>query len=200
MNAWELPTSLCVNGVVYPMHTDFRVILNLLTDLNDPDLFEPRADEREKSYVTAYIILRALFGKNFEKLPRSDWQEAVEKAVEFIDMGIKEDKRRKPHTMDWKQDASIIIPAVNRVQGCEIRSLPYLHWWTFLGAYLEIGGDCLFSQIINIRTKKSKGKKLEKWEKEFYAENKNLVDLKKRYSEEELEYQKYLEKILSGEV
>ena len=86
----------------------------------------------------------------------------------------------------WEQDAGMIVPAVNRVAGCEVRALPYLHWWTFLGYYMEIG-DGLFAQVLNIRQKKSKGKKLEKWEKEFYRENKKIIDLKKEAKRPEQE-------------
>ena len=64
--------------------------------------------------------------------------------------------------MDWEQDSAVIIPAVNKVLGKEIRSMPYCHWWTFLGAYMEIG-DGVYQQILQIRQKKLKGKKLEKW-------------------------------------
>jgi hypothetical protein len=47
---------------------------------------------------------------------------------------------------------------------------------------MEIG-EGLYSQVINIRNKKSKGKKLEKWEQEFYRDNKVLVDLKMKKNE-----------------
>ena len=84
--------------------------------------------------------------------------------------------------MDWNQDAPILIPAINKVAGKEIRSIPYLHWWTFMSLYMEIG-EGLYSQVINIRNKKIKGKKLEKWEQEFYRDNKSLVDLKMKRNE-----------------
>ena len=73
----------------------------------------------------------------------------------------------------------IIIPAANRVLGQEVRAMPYLHWWTFLGAYMEIG-DSLFSTVLGLRQKRAKGKKLEKYEQEFYKENRALVDLRKK--------------------
>ena len=48
-------------------------------------------------------------------------------------------------------------------------------------------GESLFSNIIRIRYKKSKGKKLDKQEQEFYKENKHLIDFeqKTKRSEEE---------------
>lgn len=34
----ELPTSLTVNGTDYPINSDFRVCLNILQAMADPDL------------------------------------------------------------------------------------------------------------------------------------------------------------------
>ena len=39
--------------------------------------------------------------------------------------------------------------------------------------------------VLNIRQKKAKGKKLEKYEQEYYRENKNLIDFKAKYTDEE---------------
>lgn len=183
MNAWELPTSLIVKGRAYDIRTDFRVILDIMSAMNDPDLFLPDASEGERAMVRCEVILKILY-KDYDLIPEEDYPEAYGQALDFIDMGMKDDGKRKPHTMDWEQDAQIIIPAVNRVYGTEIRAVPYLHWWTFLGSYMEIG-DCLFSQVVNIRQKKAKNKKLEKWEKDFYNANKELVTLKKKISEDQ---------------
>ena len=108
---------------------------------------------------------------------------AYEKACVFIDCGMKDDGKPRPRTIDWEQDAVIIIPAVNNVAHTEIRALSYLHWWTFFGYFMEIGESQL-SSVVNIRQKKARGKKLEKWERDFYRENKELVDLKPHESEE----------------
>ena len=60
---------------------------------------------------------------------------------------------------------------------------------------MEIG-DSLFSQTLSIRKKKMEGKHLEKWEREWYRQNKDLVDLKKRYTSEEKAEMDRLNKIL----
>lgn len=47
-----------------------------------------------------------------------------------------------------------------------------------------------FATVVGLRDKKKRGKKLEKWEQEFYKNNKSLVDLKVKQierSEEEKE-------------
>ena len=58
MTAWDLPTSLQVNGVQYAIRTDFRVVLDVLAAMNDPDLFEPDADEEEQNYYRASVLLQ----------------------------------------------------------------------------------------------------------------------------------------------
>ena len=83
--------------------------------------------------------------------------------------------------MDWEQDFPLIIGPVNRVLGKEIRSVEYLHWWTFLSAYMEVG-DCTFAQVVAIRDKKARGKKLDKAENEWLKRNRELVDFKRKYT------------------
>lgn len=185
ISPWKLPKTLCVGDREWKIRTDFRVILDILSYFSNPD-YEP--DEQWE------ICLDILY-EDYENMPVELHKEAAERAIDFIDMGIRDDGSVKPHTMDWEQDAPIVIPSINRVLGQEIRSLTYMHWWTFLGAYMEIG-ESLFSQIINVRVKLAKGEKLEKWEKKFLKENKDLVVLKTKYTEEEQQEQERLKAIL----
>lgn len=173
MNAYQLPTALCVNGTVYPIRTDFRDILNILTAQSDPDMSDWEKQE---------VMYRIMY-PDWQIIPGSAYGEACERAVEFIDYTVP-DNRPRPRTMDWQQDAAIIIPAVNKVAGKEIRAAEYLHWWTFMGYFMEIEGG-IFSQVLSIRQKRARGKSLEKWEKEFERDNAALVKLEKKVSEKE---------------
>lgn len=187
MYAWELPTSLEVGGKEYAIRTDYRVILDILAAMNDPEIFEPGMTEDEKKIEQTMTMLQILY-IDFDAIPPKDYQEAAEKAVDFIDCGIKGDDKPKPRTMDWEQDAPIIAPEVSKVAGRDIR-VGETHWWEFFGYYLGIG-EGVFNTIVSIREKRRKGKKLEKWEKEFYQNNKSLIDLKSKKierSEEEKE-------------
>ena len=185
MDSWKLPKTLEVGGKEYQIRTNFDVILDILTAMNDPDIFELGMSEDEKQNEKVMTMLQILY-IDFESIPFELYQEAAEKAVMFIDMGIRDDGRKKPHTMDWEQDAPIIIPALNRVLGTEVRAVEYMHWWTFLGAYMEIG-ESFFANVVSIRQKRANGKKLDKWEQEFYLENREVILLKKKLSKEELE-------------
>ena len=175
MYAWELPTSLEVCGKEYAIRTDYRVILDILSAMNDPEIFETGMTEDEKKIEQTMTMLQILY-IDFDSIPPRDYQEAAEKAVDFIDCGIKGDDKPKPRTMDWEQDAPIIAPGVSKVAGRDIR-VGKTHWWEFFGYYLGIG-EGVFNTIVSIREKRRKGNKLEKWEKEFYQNNKNLIDLK----------------------
>ena len=178
MYAWKLPTSLNVGGTDCKIRTDYRVILDILAAMNDPDIFEPGMSQEEMQQEKVMTMLQILY-IDFDSMPPRDWKEAAEKACDFIDCGIKDDGKPNPRTMDWEQDAPLIVPAINKSVKIDVRSVKYMHWWTFFGLYMEIG-ESTFSTVVSIRDKKRRGKKLEKWEQEFYRNNKHLVDLKAR--------------------
>lgn len=180
VNHWELPTSISVNNTEYAIRTDYRAVMDLLTAFSDKEMLGE--SEEETNIIRALLVLNILF---IDEVKPEDQNEAIKKAIEFIDMGIESSRDvKKPTLMDWDQDAPLIIPAINKVLGREIRADKYMHWWTFLSAYMEIG-ECSFTHIINIRDKKAKGKKLEKWELEYIQEHKDIVLLKEKLTEKE---------------
>lgn len=175
MMMYDLPKSLEICGVTYEIRSDYRAVLDICTAFSDIEL-----TEQEKAFVALQILY-----VDFENMPPEHYEEAIKKCVWFIDLGEEEQTTtNKMKLMDWEQDFKYIVAPVNRVIGQDIRSVDYLHWWSFVAAYYEIG-DCLFSQIVNIRMKKAKGKKLDKAEKEWYRNNRNMVDIKTKFSEQE---------------
>lgn len=165
-----LPTSLELGGQYYEIRSDFRVVLSIFqafdtTELND--------------FEKAYVCVKCLF---VDDIPDELFEEATKKAYWFCDGGdMPKSEPTKIKTLDWEHDEVIIFPAVNKAAGCEIRELKYMHWWTFLGYFGEIG-EGLCSTVMNIRHKRADGKKLDKWEREFLRKHKELVIL---YTEEE---------------
>lgn len=172
---WSLPTSTEINGRVYAIHTDFRDILDILCHLDDPD---------EPVFIRWQIAL-ALFYEDWQTIPASDREGALAFLANFISCGQPDDPRKKPHKLiDWQQDAGIIVADINKVAGCEVRALPYLHWWTFI-AYFNAIGEGQLATLLRVRSKLQRGQKLEAWEKNYYRKNKLLVDLTPRYTAEE---------------
>lgn len=178
---YGLPKSVEIDGTEFDIRYDYRIILDIFEALNDPEL-----DNQERAFAVLYM-----FYLDFDSIP--DYSKAVKELFRFINGGkLEEDKKKITRLVDWEQDYQYIIAPVNRVLGYEIRSVEYdpetntggVHWWTFLSAYTEIG-DCLFAQIVRIRDKKAKGKKLDKADQEFYKKNKDIVEIKARYTEAE---------------
>ena len=184
MNAWELPATARIGGVIYPIYADYRDILEIFRYLEDPN---------EPEYVRWQIAL-ALFYEG--EIPAEHMGEAIEYLVKFLSCGDTK-PTPGPKLLDWEQDAQIIISDVNKVAQQEIRAMPYLHWWTFLSWFHAIGEGQL-SSLVAIRQKLQKGQKLEPWEQEYYRKNKAQVDLRRRYSAEELAEQERLQKLLGG--
>ncbi len=184
---YELPESLTVEGREYEIRTDYRDVLNILIAFRDPDM-----EEREKIYVCLFVLF-----VDFEELSAEDYDAAFEAASTFIDCGRewKDSPRKSPRVMDWEQDGSLLFPAINKVAGREVRTVDYMHWWTFMGCYMEIS-DGVFSTILSLRQKRAKGKKLEKWEREFWEANKDICVLKKKISREEQEERDRLKALL----
>ena len=167
MDLFSLPTALSISGTEYEIRTDFRVILEILVMLSDPDLSD--ADKTE-------ALLRMFYVER-----PGNTAAAVEACLSFI-------SSRRPSSgspkglVDWERDFPLIAAPVNRVLGTECRALPYLHWHSFLAAYMEIGPDCLFARVLRIREKLRAGKKLEKYEREFLRRNRDLIILPARLS------------------
>lgn len=178
---WQLPVEAVIGGNTYPLHCDFRDILEIISYFEDPDL---------PDFIKWEIAL-ALFYEG--ELPEKDYKAAMDYLQNFLAYG--QTPAPGPKLMDWEQDATAILADINRVAGQEIRNLPFVHWWTFLSWFHGIGEGQLSSRVA-IRQKLQKGEKLEDWEQEYYWENKALIDLKPRYSAQELAERARLEKLL----
>ena len=180
---YGLPKNVEIDGKEYEIRYDFRVILEIFEALNDAELSD---EERALAVLQMFYV-------EFEQL--TDYEAAIKECLKFINGGKEETNRKKQSQLvSWNQDFNYIVSPVNHVLGYEIRSVEYdpetntggVHWWKFLAAYMEIG-DCMFAQIVGIRSKKAKGKKLDKSEQEFYRKNRDIIDIKIRYTEKENE-------------
>lgn len=173
---YDLPKNLEIQGTEYEIRSDYRAVLDICIALSDPEL-----SDQDRAQATLEIFYPA-----FEDMPPEHYQEALKQCFWFINGGeVEESGRKSPRLISWEQDFKLIAAPVNRVLGQEIRSLPYLHWWSFLAAYYEIGGDCTFAQVVGIRSKLARHKKLDKSEKEWLQRNRKLVDFKVKYTEAE---------------
>lgn len=179
--SYGLPTSIFISSKEYHIRDkgDYRMVIDCFEALNDIELPKPYR------IVTALMIfyeecnssdVEAIFGGNYEI--------AVNNMFDFFNanqsnVGVKCNLK----LIDWNKDSHMICAAVNNVAHCEIRSVDYLHWWTFLGYYMSVG-ESVLSTVVSIRDKVSRGKKLEKHEQKFKKDNPQYFDWDSRTVEQ----------------
>ena len=177
---YSLPYSVNIDGEELQIRNkcDFRVVLDVIEALNDEDL-----TEQEKIQCALYIF----YGEELAKI--SNYDEAVKQMFIIINGGEEEtEQTEKPRLMDWSHDFQQIAPPISRVLGYDVRTPDrFTHWYTWLGGYMEIG-ECTFSTIVSIRSKRAKGKKLDNWEQEYIREHRKMVELPRKLTAEEEEF------------
>lgn len=163
---YELPTELEIAGEYYDIRKrgDYRMVLDVFSVLEDNSI------THSERIIDALILFYEDFNSMDDVLACSDIEEFVSAMFKFFNADRQDGGRNNRKLIDWEQDSALITSAINNVAGKEIRAEEYLHWWTFMGYYMAVGESTL-STIIGIRDKILKGKKLEKWERDFRNEN-----------------------------
>lgn len=175
---WDLPITVEISGKQHPIRNkcDYRVVLDVICALNDNEL-----TEEEKVKCALLIFYEDISAIN-------DFETAIKEMFRIINGGDEEEKTNEntPKLMDWEHDFPVLVAPINRVLNCEIRSVDYLHWFSLLSAYMEIG-ECTFSTIVSIRSKRAKRQKLDKWEIDYIREHRKMVELPQKLTAEEQE-------------
>lgn len=179
MTGWDLPTRLTVGGKAYEVNADFRDMLDIIGWLEGAEGEDLLPEER-------WYIAMALFYRDFAAMPLTDHPAAARALADFLAGGREPDAAPGPRLLDWQQDAPMIVAGVNRAAGCEVRALPFLHWWSFLAWFSAIG-DGPLATVVAIRDKLRRGKKLEAWEMSYYRAHRSKVDLRPARSKAEQE-------------
>ena len=172
---FSLLDTVSINECEYRVRTDFRVILEIFVMLDDPDLTDA---DRTEALLRMFYIERP-----------SNTEAAIKAFTEFVDPrgSSKSKKPSSQHIISWQQDFDLMVAPINHILDTECRALPYLHWHSFLAAYLEIPPESVFARVLRIREKLRTGRKLEKSERVWYRQNMDLINLHARYSTEEEE-------------
>lgn len=165
---YEIPTKIFIEGEEFPIRNngDYRMVLDCFKALQDAEL-----NPKERVFCSLLIFYKDINCiADINKFP--DLETAVKEMYNFFNCGNDQSvgKRMKHRLVDWDKDSQMICSAINKVANKEVRAEPYIHWWTFMGYYSAVG-ESLLSTVLSIRDKLSRGKKLEKYEREFKNEN-----------------------------
>lgn len=203
-----LPDSLEIDGIDYPIDSDFRTVLLIMDMYSDKKL-----SEMGKHLTMLEILFTPIPNEGEDPITNipPNFNEAVKQAMWFLDIGqtkkvnykpkkdidgklIKDtngnvimeiDEKPEPVLLDYKQDEQMLFSAVNAVFSRDIRAEKNLHWWTFYGLCQSISSDSLMSTIMSIRNKIAKGDKLDDQEKKYVRDNNHIVVIRKETDENE---------------
>lgn len=182
---WDLPTEAHIGGLVYHITNkcDYRVVLDVIEILNDEEL-----SDTNKVICGLLTFYEELTKDNIRFCKHLN--ELKDEMFKIINYGEEETEQTstKPPVMDWSHDFPMLAPAISRVVGYDVRTPDkYTHWYSFLGGYMEIG-ECTFSTMVSIRSKRLKGQKLEKWETDYIREHRKQIELPQKMTKEEREW------------
>ncbi len=188
MDILKLPTSLLVRGREYAINADWRPCVNIMRMFERNDL-----SDAEKMLCMVEILYK-------DEIPDEIAVEAAEQAAWFLNMG---EDTSKAHTgrnagklFSWEQDLKYIIAAVDKSAGFSIRSKEFYHFWEFMSAFLE-SGECVFNTLVHQRKLKKTGKQT-KVDREWWAENKDIAELRVEFTDEEQEVLDAFNNLLKG--
>lgn len=181
---YDLPTKIELNEhhLTIRNRGDFRVVLDCFEALNDTDI------SRQERIFACLIIFYADLSEIediYTVIGEEHIEEATTKMFDFFNCNqeLVESQKSKRKLVSWVKDEQMIIAGINKVAGKEVRAEEYMHWFTFMSFYISIG-ESLLSTVISIRDKIARGKKLEKYEKEFQRENPSYFSWDFRSNEE----------------
>lgn len=188
--AWGLPMQAELGGVRYAIRSDYRDVLELLRWLNGQA--DPALDQSERWYVAM-----RLFYPEFAALP----QPALARCHAVFDGVFGGGRREQPRPP--RADGLAAGRTADRrghqqgPRGQDVRTLPYLHWWSFL-AWFDAIGEGSFATVVAIRDKLRRGKRLENWELDYYRTHRAVVELRGVESAEEQAEKRRLLALLGG--
>lgn len=181
---YSLPTTIKIRDSEFNIRNkgDYRVVLDCFNALQDEELSE---EERVISSLVIFYDDIHCFDDIVTLFPDEDtMKEAITGMYNFFNCGRSTIGATQQYKLiDWTQDELLVCAGVNNVANTEIRALPYLHWWTFMGYYISIG-ESVLSTVVGIRHKIATGKKLEKYEKDFKKDNPEYFSFDYRTTEQ----------------
>lgn len=188
MDILKLPSSLSLQGQEYAINADWRPCVNIMRMFERTDL-----SDTEKVLCMVGILYR-------DEIPDRLMTEAAEQAVWFLNLGEAADGKKSALSLgrlfSWEQDLKFIISAVDKSAGFSIRSREFYHFWEFVSAFYETG-ECVFNTIVHQRKLKKTGKQ-SKADKEWWAENRDIAELKVELTSDEQEILDAFNALLKG--
>lgn len=147
-----LPESVQVDGVNYPVRSDFRTWMEF-------DGIRNSSEREEKKLLQMLLLCYPTIPENLEA--------AIEKMIWFYQCGKpmeKEEKKEryqrstsKGPAFSFSQDAPYIYSAFKEQYRIDLTEEKKLHWWKFMALFESLGEDTKMSKIMYYRKASTHG-------------------------------------------
>lgn len=155
----KLPLTITIDGVDYPINTDFRVAIE----------WELMLQKKLEDAVTINESLHLFYGANIPP----NINGALEKILWFYSGGKVVEKSGAEKAYFFDTDEEYIYSAILDQYKVDITEIEYLHWWKFLAMFKSLKEDNEISKIIGYRSIKITNKMTDE-QKKFYKEMKKI--------------------------
>lgn len=159
----QLPEAVEIDGLEYPITTDFRAGLRVILAYEDEEL---------TGYEKQLILLKNLYPQ-----PPHDNEKALELGLRFLDGGNvpQGESQPSPRLYSFSKDAGFVFAAFRQTHGIDLETAE-LHWWKFLALFLDLGPDTTFCGLVGLRKRVWSGK-ASKEERQAAAEMGEAFDI-----------------------
>jgi hypothetical protein len=100
-----------------------------------------------------------LTGYEKQMIMLENLQAALEMGMKFLDGGkVGEDEDSGPRLFSFEKDANLIFAAFRQTHGIDLQNIEYLHWWSFLALFMDLGADTAFCNLVGLRKRVKSGK------------------------------------------
>lgn len=169
------PSYVTVNGVKYPINTDFRVALECLQIVDDTEI-----GDAERAYAVVYKLFDVI----------SDDNELIAKllllACKYLRCGEDEkEQQARQQDMDFEQDEGAIYASFMSDYHIDLSTVN-LHWYRFVDLLQGLTDKCVLSRTRELRTFDLSEIKDTKT-RDKIAQAQQAVALKRRRTKEEKE-------------
>lgn len=175
----RLPTSVLINGVEYPIRSNFRTMIRLEELLQDPDV-----DEQDRVWLALRLFYHEI-PENMEKaVEQLLWFYRCDKQENLYQKKARKRKvKRTDRIYDFQYDDDYIYAAFMSQYHLDLHEVEYLHWWKFRAMFNSLNDDTQFVKIMEYRAVELD--KVPKEKRAFYKRMKQLYALPLSQSEEE---------------
>lgn len=171
----RLPEAVTVDGMEYPINSDFRTGIAFELLMQRQDL----ADE-EKAY-RALGLFYPTIPENIEGALNgllNFW--AMERDIDSKPKKQEKQGAKHQRLYDFEQDAGRLYAAFLGVYGIDLQATS-LHWWSFRALMEALPPDCAFCKVMEYRSiKPGDTKGMSKKQKAFYAKMRERYRLDKQ--------------------